>query len=37
MMPEVKPLGTEPVVASHVTKFLETDLLKISSIRTSRL
>lgn len=29
IMPEVKPLGTEPVVASHADKFLETDLLKI--------
>lgn len=28
-MPEVKPLGTEPVVASHADKFLGTDLLKI--------
>lgn len=28
-MPEVKPLGSEPVVASHADKFLDTDLLKI--------
>lgn len=29
IMPEVKPLGTEPVVSSHADKFLGTDLLKI--------